>query len=91
MLKRGAAKLLDCRYQMEYEESRIPGAQLVTLDNLRREGVFSIDPDLTYIVYCRSGRRSNAAAFLLRERGIRALSLTRGIKDWPYEVDNTAL
>ena len=91
MLKCGAAKLLDCRYQMEYEESRIPGAQLVPLDNLRREGVFSIDPDPTYIVYCRSGRRSIAAAFLLRERGIRALSLTGGIKDWPYEVDNAAL
>ena len=91
MLKRGAANLLDCRYDMEYEESRIPGAQLVPLDKLRREGVFSIDPKLTYIVYCRSGRRSKAAAYLLRERGIRALSLTGGIKEWPYEVDSTAL
>lgn len=91
MLQRGAAKLLDCRYDMEYEESRIPGAQLVPLDKLRSEGVFSIDPEPTYIVYCRSGRRSSAAAFLLRERGIRALSLTGGIKEWPYEVDSTAL
>lgn len=91
MLKGGAAGLLDCRYEMEYEESRIPGAKLVPLDKLRREGVFSIDPQPTYIVYCRSGRRSKAAAFLLRERGIRALSLTGGIKEWPYEVDSTAL
>lgn len=91
MLRRGAAKLLDCRYDMEYEESRIPGAQLVPLDKLRREGVFSIDPEPAYIVYCRSGRRSNAAAFLLRERGIRALSLAGGIKNWPYEVDNSPL
>ena len=90
MLARGAAKLLDCRYEMEYEESRIPGAQLVPLDRLRRQGVFSIDPEPTYVVYCRSGRRSSAATFLLRERGIRALSLTGGIKAWPYEVDNTA-
>lgn len=91
MLKRGAARLLDCRYEMEFEESRIPGSQLVPLDKLRRHGVFSIDPEPTYIVYCRSGRRSSAAAFLLRERGIHALSLTGGIKDWPFEVDNTAL
>ena len=89
LLKRGAAKLLDCRYDVEYEESRIPGAQLVPLDKLRRQGVFAIDPESTYIVYCRSGRRSSAAAFLLRERGIRALSLVGGIRDWPYEVDNT--
>jgi rhodanese-related sulfurtransferase len=91
ILKRGAAKLLDCRYDMEYKQSRIPGAQLVPLDKLRREGVFSIDPEHTYIVYCRSGRRSSAAAFLLSERGVRAMSLTGGIKEWPYEVDNARL
>lgn len=91
LLRQGGVKLLDCRYDMEFEESRIPGAQLVPLNTLRQQGVFAIDPEPTYIVYCRSGRRSNAAAFLLRERGIRALSLTGGIKDWPYEVDNTSL
>jgi rhodanese-related sulfurtransferase len=76
---------------MEYAESRIPGAQLVPLDTLRRRGVFTIDPEPNYIVYCRSGRRSKAAVFLLSERGIRALSLTGGIRDWPYDVDGTAL
>lgn len=89
MLERGAAKLIDCRYPMEYEEGRIPGAQLVPLDRLRREGVFTLDPQPRYIVYCRSGRRSRAAVFLLRERGVQAVSLTGGIKEWPYEVDGT--
>lgn len=91
LLSQGSVKLIDCRYDMEFEEGRIPGAQWVPLSTIRQQGVFTIDPEATYIVYCRSGRRSNAAAFLLRERGIRALSLTGGIKDWPYEVDNTAL
>lgn len=91
MIKRGDAQLLDCRYEMEYEESRIPGARLVPLSKLRNEGAFSIDPEPTYIVYCRSGRRSKAAAFLLRERGIRAISLTGGIKEWPYETDRSPL
>ena len=91
LLSQGSVKLIDCRYDMEFEESRIPGAQWVPLSTIRQQGVFKIDPEATYIVYCRSGRRSKAAAFLLRERGIRALSLTGGIKDWPYEVDNTAL
>jgi len=90
MLQSGSAQLLDCRYDMEFEESRIPGARLVSLDKLR-EGVFSIDPEAQYIVYCRSGRRSKAAAFLLNERGIKAISLTGGIKDWPYEVDTTPI
>jgi len=86
MLQRGQAKLLDCRYEMEYDESHIPGALLVPLDRLRREGVFALDPEPLHIVYCRSGRRSKAAAFLLRERGIRALSLRGGIQNWPYEL-----
>lgn len=90
MLQGGSVKLLDCRYDMEFDESRIPGAELVPLDKLR-EGVSSIDPDTPYIVYCRSGRRSKAAAFLLNERGIKATSLAGGIKDWPYEVDTSPI
>jgi len=88
LIEQGTAKVLDCRYDMEFDESRIPGAQLVPLDKLR-EGIYAIDPNVSYIVYCRSGRRSKAAAFLLHERGIRAVSLTGGIKDWPYEIDST--
>ena len=91
LLARGAASLLDCRYPMEFEESRIPGARLVPLDRLRRQGVFTLDPEPLYIVYCRSGRRSSAAAFLLQERGMRALSLAGGIRDWPYAVDASPL
>lgn len=88
MLESGAAQLLDCRYDMEFEESRIPGAHLMPLNKLR-QGISSIDPEGSYIVYCRSGRRSRAATYLLKERGIRALSLTGGIKDWPYAVDSS--
>jgi rhodanese-related sulfurtransferase len=91
MLSDGQADLIDCRYPMEYEESRIPGARLVPLQQLRREGVFSLDPGLTYVVCCLSGRRSSVAAFLLRERGIRAFSLKGGLRHWPYEIDQTPL
>lgn len=90
LLATGGAQLLDCRYEMEYEESRIPGARFVPLQSLRQQGVFTLDPALHYIVYCRSGRRSSAAAFLLRERGIRACSMAGGIRDWPYEIDNSS-
>lgn len=90
MVNNGEACWLDCRYDMEYEESRIPGTLFAPLDRLRAESQH-LDPDETYIVYCRSGRRSKAAAFLLRERHINALSLTGGIKGWPYEVDASPL
>jgi SulP family sulfate permease len=86
MVTRGEARWLDCRYDMEYEESRIPGAPLIPLDRLRWD-VHKLDPEATYIVYCRSGRRSKAGTYLLRERNIKALSMKGGIRDWPYEVD----
>lgn len=90
LVKAGQAKLLDCRYDMEYEESRIPGAPLFPLDQLRKN-IHLLDPDSTYVVYCRSGRRSKAAAFLLRERNIIAFSLIGGIRDWPYDIDHDPL
>jgi rhodanese-related sulfurtransferase len=89
MLMHGAAKLLDCRHAAEHAASRIAGARSLPLGSLRQDGVFAIDPDATYIVYCDTGRRSRAAAFLLYERGIRALSLTGGLSAWPYELEGT--
>lgn len=89
-LEKGKKQLIDCRYDMEYEESRIAGARFVPLDQIRLH-VHSLDPDVSYIVYCRSGRRSKAAAFLLRERNIDAVSLAGGIKDWPFEIDTSPI
>ena len=87
MVRLGVAYLLDCRHPGEHAHQRIPGSALMPLDEMRRAGVFSIDPDRTCIVYCRNGQRSRAAAFLLRERGIRALCLTGGLAAWPYELE----
>ena len=86
MVNTGNAQWLDCRYDMEYEESRLPGAPLVPLGRLRSD-LHKLDPDMSYIVYCRSGRRSKAAVYLLKERNINAMSLQGGMKSWPYEID----
>ena len=91
MIALGVAKLVDCRHPLEHEGSRITGARLVPLDSLRHEGVFALDPDTTYVVYCDTGRRSRAAAFLLHERGIRALSLAGGITHWPYAIEGASV
>ncbi len=88
LLAAGEAQLIDCRYDLEYEESRIPGGRLMPLHELRFHA-HELDPDGRYIVYCRSGRRSRAAAFLLRERNLSAVSLRGGIRDWPWAVDTT--
>jgi len=86
MVGAGAAQWLDCRYEIEYADAHIPGARLIPLDRIR-EACAALDRSSTYVVYCRSGRRSVCAAYLLRERGIRALSLHGGISDWPYALE----
>jgi CRP-like cAMP-binding protein len=89
MVDAGAAQWLDCRYEIEYEDSHIPGARLTPLDRIREECA-ALDRNRTYVVYCRSGRRSVCAAYLLRERGIHALSLQGGISDWPYALEGVS-
>ena len=87
MVNRKEARWLDCRYDIEFEESHLAGAIHLPLDRLR-ELVHTLDRQTPYIVYCRSGRRSTCAAYLLRERGYRAYSLTGGICEWPYAVES---
>jgi CRP-like cAMP-binding protein len=80
----GGAAFVDCRYEEEWELWRLKGARLVPLDEIR-ERSRGLDPRREYIVYCRTGRRSRAAAFLMRQAGLNALSLKGGIAEWPYE------
>ena len=68
---------LDVRYPAEYRNDRLPGALNVPLDEIRN-AIGGLDRRPEYIVYCQSGRRSSAAAFLLAQRGYRACWLGGG-------------
>ena len=83
MLSRRQAGLIDCRYGDENEVWRIPGSQLIPLDELRGRAL-QLDKGRTWIVYCRTGSRSRAATFLLRQLGLTAMCLRGGIAAWPY-------
>jgi rhodanese-related sulfurtransferase/signal-transduction protein with cAMP-binding, CBS, and nucleotidyltransferase domain len=80
---RGAV-FIDCRFEEEWEVWRLRNARLVPLDEIR-ERSRGLDPKREYIVYCRTGRRSRAAAFLMRQSGLNAFVLKGGIAEWPYE------
>ena len=58
------AVILDVRRPGEYAEGHLEGAQLLDWLNPSSfvEGVKHLDKQRTYYVYCRSGKRSNAAA-----------------------------
>ena len=71
---------LDVRYPSEYQNDRLPGAVNVPLSEIRN-AIGVLDRTREYIVYCQSGRRSSAAAFLLSQQGYRASCLDEGLED----------
>ncbi len=75
---------LDVRLPGEYENSHLPDSINIPLAALRIEAE-SLDPEINYIVYCDTGRRSASASFLLGHLGINAFVLKNGIGNVPNE------
>ena len=80
--------ILDTRTQAEYDEGHIPGAIVISHDEIeeKAEQLLS-DKDQLLLVYCRSGRRSKLAAEALVKLGYTNIKEFGGIIDWPYEVE----
>lgn len=74
----GTARWLDVRYPVEYAADGLPGAINLPLNEIR-SALQLLDKGLEHIVYCQSGRRSSAAAFLLAQHGFRASLLAGGL------------
>lgn len=89
-LEQNQTTLIDCRFEEEWELWRLKNARLIPMEEIR-ERARGLDSAREYIVYCRTGRRSRAAAFLMRQAGLNALSLEGGIAAWPYELEGSAL
>ena len=78
--------LVDVRTPEEYREGHIPGAILLPVSDIEAKAESELqDKSETYIVYCRSGSRSAAAASQLVEMGYENIYDLGGINDWPYE------
>lgn len=72
------AQWLDVRYPSEFQYDRLPGAINIPLAEIRN--AFSVlDKSREFVVYCQSGRRSAAAAFLLAHRGFKVFMLDGGL------------
>ncbi|MGQ0653790.1 MAG: cyclic nucleotide-binding domain-containing protein [Betaproteobacteria bacterium] len=76
---RGGALWLDVRYPSEYQYDGLPGAINVPLAEVR-DSFAVLDRSRDYIAYCRTGRRSAAAAFLFSQRGFKVSLLDGGLK-----------
>lgn len=81
----GKVVLIDARTEGEYKEGHIAGAQL--MDVLQEanflQQIKALDQNKTYVVYCRSGKRSKRAMELMRQNGFKKVSdLEGGIMGW---------
>ena len=78
MRVQAGAGLIDVRLESEYQRASLKGSINIPLAQLRQKAD-SLDAGRQYIVYCDTGRRSGAAAFLLSERGFNVALLKDGI------------
>lgn len=79
-----SAILLDVRQPEEFAEGHL--AQAINLDWLNQtvfiNGLAKLNKQKTYYVYCRSGRRSQAAAGKLKAEGFQVIDLKGGYLHW---------
>ena len=83
-VEQAGAVWLDVRYPSEYQMNRLPGALNIPLGEIRN-AIDVLDRRREYVVYCQSGRRSSAAAFLLSQHGYHAGCLEGGLRAMPHE------
>lgn len=83
--------LLDVRTEEEYDEGHIPGAINIDNEDIGTDELPELpDKDQMILVYCRSGRRSKAAAEKLAALGYTQVLEFGGIMTWTGEVISTA-
>lgn len=76
--------ILDVRTQEEFDEGHIEGA--VMLDFFRddfADELAEFDPDVPYVLYCRSGNRSRGARQIMADLGFQNVEdVEGGIVGW---------
>jgi CRP-like cAMP-binding protein len=84
IIQRGG-RWLDVRLPSEYQNLAIEGAINIPLYFIRLK-LATLDRNTPYIVYCDTGRRSAAGAFILLERGFDAYVLRGGMSSAEPEL-----
>jgi rhodanese-related sulfurtransferase len=76
--------ILDVRTPGEFAEGYIEGARMIDFQGGSFETeIASLDKDVTYAVYCRSGNRSGQAVKIMQDAGfLNLFNLEGGVIDW---------
>lgn len=84
MMKDEHAILIDVRTPEEYAEGHLPGAVNINYNDPNfSEGLDTLNKDLVYEVYCRSGGRSSLSSEIMVKKGFKNVyNLENGITEW---------
>jgi rhodanese-related sulfurtransferase len=80
-------KVVDVRYEEEFEDAHILGASNLPLPELRQKAGEMLPKEGQYISVCLSGKRSAVAAFLLKQRGYKVMTMKGGMSEWEGETE----
>ncbi|MFI9831406.1 rhodanese-like domain-containing protein [Streptomyces sp. NPDC051913] len=80
LVRDGTAALIDVRETDEFRAGHVPGAHHVPLSRIATAHL----PETAHplVLICRSGNRSRQAAALLAARGVEAVDVIGGMRDW---------
>src|SRR5262245_43618244 len=79
--------LLDVRLPWEHELARLPGSQLIPLQELPAR-LGELEAEGPIVVYCHHGIRSLSGAAILEQAGLKDVaSLAGGIDAWSLRID----
>ena len=83
----GNPVILDVRTPEEYADGHIYDAININLNSPDfKDEINRLDKNFTYVVYCRSGSRSNTARNIMEESGFKhVINMTGGITGWISE------
>lgn len=85
LLKKKNTVLLDVRTDLEYNAGHIPGAiqtDVLKVDSFKKQ-IAKLDKSKTYLLYCKSGKRSSKAKYIMNEMGFNKLKdLKGGFSQW---------
>ena len=82
MIEEGERTIIDVRTPGEFDEAHVVGAVNIDVDGADFEDrIAELDPDEPYLVYCRSGRRSDIAAQQMEAIGIKDIADAGGHPD----------
>jgi len=85
IIEKQGGRWLDVRLPSEHQNMSIEGSLNIPLYFIRLK-LSALDRNTPYVVYCDTGRRSSAAAYILVERGIRCLR----VAGWADQQRNRA-